>query len=97
MDCKVYPYSYKYEPKTMPLINSVIYYYHPVGNKCILRVNQALVMFEGERILICPLQTRDNELVVEDFSHQFEKYGRRISHYTVLLQSGLDFLCSFME
>ena len=48
MECKVYPYSSKYDPKNPPpLANTVTSYDHPDGNTYTIRVNQAIGIFDG--------------------------------------------------
>ena len=75
MECKSYHYSSEHEPNIDPFINYFTSYEHPDGNTSTL--NQALVIIDEERSLICIFQIRYNGLIVKDFLSEFEMEWRR--------------------
>ena len=70
--CMVYPFSEKYEPIRVKIVNVVTNYTSSKGVNYILLFNNVLYLPDMEVSLLCPNQLRDHGLIVEDCPRQFD-------------------------
>ena len=70
--CKVYPFSEKYKPLKVKIVNAITVYTNFKGVSVVLLFNNVLYLPDMEVSLICPNQLRDNGLIVEDCPKQFD-------------------------
>ena len=90
MECKFYPYSYKYEPDIVPLVNKIKALNHLNDNTYIPGVNQALIILEEEISLLCWSLMRVNGFIFEDCPTQFETEGKWSRNYIVYPKGDLE-------
>ena len=70
--CMVYPFSEKYKPIRVKIVNAITTYTNRKGVNYILLFNNVLYLPDMEVSLLCPNQLRDHGLIVEDCPRQFD-------------------------